>query len=173
MPPPLPEIEGVEHRYATVRGVQLHYAEAGAGTPLVLVHGAPQNWWMWRDQIMPFAAAGYRVICPDLRGYGWSEKPPRGYRKDELMLDVLALLDELGIERTCWVGHDFGAMTGMLAALGHPERIERFVSLSIPHPWTRRRFDPRMAASTWYQFVLASPILGRVAIDWVGFPRLM
>jgi pimeloyl-ACP methyl ester carboxylesterase len=173
MPPPLPQIDGVEHHHVSARGVRLHYAEAGEGVPLVAVHGAPQNWWIWRNQIASFAAAGYRVICPDLRGYGWSEKPPRGYRKEELMLDVLALLDELGIERTHWVGHDFGAYTGMLAALSHPDRIERFVALSIPHPWGRTRFDPRLAASTWYQFVLASPLLGRLVIEQLRFPRLM
>ena len=105
MPPPLPEVAGVTHRYEAVNGIRLHYAEAGEGEPVVLQHGWPQHWWMWRDFIGPLAER-YRVICPDLRGHGWSDKPAHGYRKPELLDDVLALLDRLGIERVRWVGHD-------------------------------------------------------------------
>jgi pimeloyl-ACP methyl ester carboxylesterase len=146
--PPLPELPGVEHRFATVRGVRLHYAEAGSPSapPVLLQHGWPQHWWMWRD-LIPALAERYRVIVPDLRGHGWSEKPAGNYRKDELMRDSIALLDHLTIERVRWVGHDWGSMTGLLVSLRHPERVEQFVCTSFPHPWPRQRsIHPRRAA---------------------------
>jgi pimeloyl-ACP methyl ester carboxylesterase len=173
--PSIPKLEGVEHRYATVDGVKLHYAEAGdpKGPPVVLQHGWPQHWWMWRDLIGPLSASGFRVIAPDLRGHGWSEKPKGDYRKDALMRDMLGLLDELGIESTRYVGHDWGAYVGLLASLRHPERIERFVCCSFPHPWQQDRSAIRLVSSGWYQLVLASPVLGKLSIGTLGFPRLM
>src|SRR2546423_298329 len=166
----MPQLAGVEHRYATVRGVRIHYAEAGEGDPVVLQHGWPQHWWEWRHQIGPLVDSGYRVTCPDMRGHGWSEKPRTSYRKDELMADLMALLDELGLDRVRYVGHDWGAYVGMLAALEHPDRIERLVALSMPHPWQRRRLDPRQGARIWYQFVLAAPVLGKLSVARLGFP---
>jgi pimeloyl-ACP methyl ester carboxylesterase len=167
--PPLPEVEGVEHRYAAVNGVRLHYAEAGAGDPVLLVHGWPQHWWMWRSQIAPLAER-FRVIVPDLRGHGWSDKPDSSYRKTELLEDLLALLDELGVERVRWVGHDWGAYVGMLAALGRPERIERFAALSIPHPWRRGLPELRTVAASPYQLILGGPI-GKLAVQRLGAVR--
>ena len=167
----MPELAGVEHRYETVNGVRLHYAEAGSGEPVLLQHGWPQHWWMWRDFIGPLAER-YRVICPDLRGHGWSEKPARGYRKSELMDDLLALLDRLDIPRVRWVGHDWGAWVGMLAALEHPERVERLVAMAIPHPWQRSRPPLRMYLTGTYQLVLGGP-LGRQAMVRPRFVRLM
>jgi pimeloyl-ACP methyl ester carboxylesterase len=173
--PPMPELKGVEHRYVTVDGVRLHYAEAGPadGEPVVLQHGWPQHWWMWRDLIGPLSDRGFRVIAPDLRGHGWSEKPAGDYRKDALMRDMLGLLDELGIESVRYVGHDWGSYVGLLAALRHPERIERFVCCSLPHPWPRERNGLKLASSGWYQLVLAAPLLGKLAIGTLGMPRKM
>ncbi|MEA3040453.1 MAG: hypothetical protein QOE79_2966 [Sphingomonadales bacterium] len=172
--PPMPQLAGVEHRYELVDGVRLHYAEAGppSGEVVLLQHGWPQHWWMWRDLIGPLSDR-FRVIAPDLRGHGWSQKPAGDYRKDALMRDLLGLLDNLGIERVRWVGHDWGAYTGMLAALRHPERIERFVCMSIPHPWQKERGVLETASSAWYQLILAAPILGKLAIGRLGFPRLV
>jgi pimeloyl-ACP methyl ester carboxylesterase len=169
----MPELAGVEHHYATVGGVRLHYAEAGSGSEtVVLQHGWPQHWWMWRDLIAPVAER-FRVIVPDLRGHGWSDKPAGDYRKDALMRDLLGLLDTLGLDRVRYVGHDWGGYVGMLAALRHPERIERFVCLSIPHPWQQERSVLELASSAWYQLVLAAPVLGKLAIGRLGFPRVV
>jgi pimeloyl-ACP methyl ester carboxylesterase len=172
--PPMPQLAGVEHRYELIDGVRLHYAEAGppSGDVVLLQHGWPQHWWMWRDLIGPLSDR-FRVIAPDLRGHGWSQKPAGDYRKDALMRDLLGLLDKLGIERVRWVGHDWGAYTGMLAALRHPERIERFVCMSIPHPWQKERGALETASSAWYQLILAAPILGKLAIGRLGFPRVV
>ena len=167
--PPIPELDGVEHHWEPVDGVGIHYAEAGSGEPVVLLHGWPQHWWMWRDHIGPLAER-FRVIAPDLRGHGWSDKPRSSYRKAELAGDVVGLLDRLGLERVRLIGHDWGAVTGVLVATAHPERVERMVAMSVPHPWQRRP-DPVAAVATTYQLVLAGP-WGRLAIQ-NGFMRQM
>jgi pimeloyl-ACP methyl ester carboxylesterase len=169
----MPHLDGVEHHYALVGGVRIHYAEAGSGNgqAVVLQHGWPQHWWTWRALIGPLAERGFRVIVPDLRGHGWSGKPAGDYRKDALMRDTLGLLDQLGIERVHWVGHDWGAYVGLLAALRHPERIERLVGMSIPHPWQVERRVRDFAGRGWYQLVLAAPLLGKLAIGRLGFTR--
>jgi pimeloyl-ACP methyl ester carboxylesterase len=169
--PPLPELAGVDHRYESVNGIRMHYAEAGSGEPLVLQHGWPQHWWMWRDFIAPLAER-FRVIVPDLRGHGWSDKPRDGYRKGELLDDVLALLDRLEIDRVRWVGHDWGAYMGMLAALREPQRVERLVAMSIPHPWQKGMTDPRVLLNGTYQLVVGGP-LGKQAMQHLNFARVI
>jgi pimeloyl-ACP methyl ester carboxylesterase len=169
----MPHVDGVEHHYVQVGDVRIHYAEAGpaGGAPVVLQHGWPQHWWMWRALIGPLSERGFRVIAPDLRGHGWSAKPAGDYRKDTLMRDIVGLLDELGVERVRWVGHDWGSYVGVLAALRHPDRIERFVSLSVPHPWQEDRSLVEVVGSGWYQLVLSAPVLGKLAIGRLGFTK--
>ena len=167
----MPHLNGVEHHHVTVRGARIHYAEAGGGEPLVLQHGWPQHWWMWRNQI-PALAKRYRVICPDLRGHGWSEATPRGYEKRELMEDAVALLDALGLERVRYAGHDWGAVVGFLLGMHHPERVERMVVMSVPHPWAGRP-DPRRLAGLAHVPILSAPVLGRLAVERLGFTRLV
>jgi pimeloyl-ACP methyl ester carboxylesterase len=163
----LPDLPGVRHASATVAGVRLHYAEAGDGPPVVLLHGWPQSWWCWRE-VIPLLAPERRVICPDLRGFGWSQAPAHGYAKLRLADDLLGLLDALGLERVPLVGHDWGAFAGFLAAMHHPERIERLVALAIVPPWSGpgdgSRADPRPLLRLWYMAVLATPGLGPLAI---------
>src|SRR5919106_1697015 len=79
----MPEVPGVEHRFVEANGLRMHVAEAGDGDPVVMLHGWPQHWYEWRHLIPPLAAQ-YRVICPDLRGLGWTDAPPRGYEKENL-----------------------------------------------------------------------------------------
>ena len=75
---PLPHVPGVAHRFVTVRGVRLHVAEAGSGDPVLLLHGFPQHWYAWR-RVIPLLSGQYRLICPDWRGFGWSQAPAHGY----------------------------------------------------------------------------------------------
>jgi pimeloyl-ACP methyl ester carboxylesterase len=157
---PLPQLPGVRHDYVDAGGLRTHVALAGPedGQPLLLVHGWPQHWWCWRYVIEPLART-HRVIAADLRGHGWTERPPSGYRKDRLAADLLALLDALEVGRVTWIGHDWGAYTGFLAALQAPDRFERLLAMSIPSPWSRR--DPRLlAVFLAYQGPLSLPILG-------------
>jgi pimeloyl-ACP methyl ester carboxylesterase len=83
----------------------MHLAQAGEGRPIVMLHGWPQHWYLWR-RVIPLLAPHARVLCPDLRGFGWTDAPGRGYDRETMAQDVLALLDELGLERIDLVGHD-------------------------------------------------------------------
>jgi pimeloyl-ACP methyl ester carboxylesterase len=155
---PFPFVAGVEHSFVEAGGLRMHVAEAGEGEPLVMLHGWPQHWYEWRHQIPPLAQH-YRVICPDLRGLGWSDAPRRGYEKENLAQDVVNLLDALGLERVKLVGHDWGGWTGFLICLHHPERVERFLAMDIPPPWSRPsvRNLPALPLLA-YQWLLASPL---------------
>jgi pimeloyl-ACP methyl ester carboxylesterase len=157
---PLPHVEGVTHRDVQLDGLRLHVAEAGAGDPLVMVHGWPQHWFTWR-RLIPELATDYRVICPDLRGFGWSDAPPGRYLKETLAGDLLGVLDALELERVRLVGHDWGGLVGFLACLRAPERFERFAALSIVTPWFRPPLSPRLLAAISYQFAIMLPLLGR------------
>jgi pimeloyl-ACP methyl ester carboxylesterase len=157
----LPAVSGVDHEIVETSRLRMHVARAGkTGPPLVLLHGWPQNWYAWRHVIPPFAER-YRVLCPDLRGLGWTEAPSRGYEKESLASDVLALLDALELPRVFLIGHDWGALAGFLLCLREPERVERFVALNEIHPWLRP--SPQDALHVWrlwYQWVLAAPAAG-------------
>lgn len=171
MAPGIPELEGVEHRFVEASGVRFHVAEAGSGPPLLCVHGWPQHWWVWR-KLIPELAQSHRVICPDLRGFGWSDAPPGDYAKEELAGDLLALMDALEVERASVIGHDWGGFASFLAALRAPERIEGLVVMNIIHPW----FDPppitpRALALASYQFVLSTPGVGTGALRHTGLVR--
>lgn len=156
----MPSLAGVEHRIVNAGGLAMHVAEAGSGEPLVMLHGWPQHWWCWR-YVIPRLAERYRVICPDLRGHGWTEAPAHGYEKEQLAGDVLNLLDALELERVRLVGHDWGGWAGFLLCLREPARVERFLALNIIHPWPPN--DPRNLLSAWrvaYQWLLGAPMAG-------------
>ena len=130
----IPHVAGVDHEFVDAGGLRTHVATAGEGPPVVLLHGWPQHWYEWRD-VIPLVAPHARVICPDLRGFGWTEVPERGYEKDQLKRDVLALLDALGLERVTFAGHDWGGYVGFMLALEQPDRIESFLALNVLPPW--------------------------------------
>jgi pimeloyl-ACP methyl ester carboxylesterase len=169
---PLPQVEGVEHRHVKIGGLRVHVAEAGAGEPLVMVHGWPQHWLEWR-RLIPELAGRYRVICPDLRGFGWSDAPRGRYEKETLAGDLLGLLDALGLARVRLVGHDWGGLIGYLACLRAPERFERLAVLSIVSPWYRPPISPRLIAAASYQFVLMAPVVGRWIAGRPAFVRTL
>ncbi len=161
---PLPELPGVEHRWVDAGGVKLHVAEAGAGDPVVCVHGWPQNWWEWRG-IIPGLAERYRVICPDLRGFGWSETPRSGYEKSQFAADIAALLDALNLRDVRLIAHDWGGVAGFILCLERPDLVKQYLALNTAHPWPRlegRRL-PDMRRF-WYQWVISAPVLGQVAV---------
>lgn len=155
----MPELPGVEHREVNLGDVRLHVAQAGAGPPLLLLHGWPQHWWSWRRLIGPLSER-YTVIAPDLRGWGWSQAPRGTYAKRTFMTDVVALLDHEGLERVRVIGHDWGAYTAFLLALEHPGRVQRMITLDIVPPWPGPRGVRLLGAPVFlsYQMVLASPL---------------
>lgn len=169
-----PEIDGVTHRYVDVPGVRLHVAEAGEGPPVLLLHGWPQHWWIWR-KVIPELASERRLICPDLRGFGWSEAPRGPYEISELATDMVALLDALELDRVDLIGHDWGGYTGFLLCLNEPERIRNYLALGIVHPWFEPpKPSPQALQRTAYQFLLASPLVGESMLRFLpGFVKLV
>jgi pimeloyl-ACP methyl ester carboxylesterase len=156
----LPQIDGVSHRTVRARGAEFHLAEAGSGDDVVLcLHGWPQHWYEWR-YLMPALADRHRVIALDQRGFGWSQATSDGYEKEELASDVLAVLDELGLERVKLVGHDWGGWIGFLLCLREPRRFERYLALNILPPWTSARAMAPQLWRFWYQWLILSPVLG-------------
>jgi len=159
----LPDVPGVRHAHHDLpTGVRLHVAEAGdPGAPAaLLVHGWPQHWWMWRA-VIPALAGRRRVICPDLRGLGWSGQPDDGdFTKGRMADDLLALLDVLGVERAAYAGHDWGGWVGWLLALRAPERLERLAAVSILHPWIPPAATARNLWRFAYMVPLATPVVG-------------
>jgi len=138
-------------------GVDLHVVAAGPedGPLVVCLHGFPEYWYGWRGQIPALVEAGYRVVVPDQRGYNLSEKPQgvRRYGLNELRDDVRGLIESTGRDQAHLVGHDWGAMVAWYLAMTRPRRVERLVSINVPHPVVCKRFltrDPRQMAKSWY-----------------------
>ena len=158
----MPELAGVRHSFHHINGFRMHVAEAGDpdGEPVVMLHGWPQHWWCWR-KVIPGIAERYRVICPDLRGHGWSDAPEGGYGKPQFARDLVGLLDELGLDRVKLVGHDWGSMAGFLACIREPERFDRFLALSIAPPFPANQ-GPTAFLEAWrlyYQLPLTLPVI--------------
>lgn len=170
----LPHVDGVSHRWVEARGLRFHVAEAGAGDDVVLcLHGWPQHWYEWRH-LMPALSERHRVLAMDLRGFGWSDAPRDGYEKENLATDVLAVLDELGLERVKLVGHDWGGWIGFLLALRAPQRFERYLALNILHPWISTRVALPHLWRFWYQQVILSPLLGyRLHLSGKFIPKVL
>ncbi len=138
-------------RLIEVNGISLYVAEHGEGDPVLLLHGWPDSARLWRHQVPFLAAHGYRVITPDLRGFGRSERPAEvvAYRLRNVVADVSALLDHLAIETAYVVGHDWGAAVAWLTAILVPARVRKLTAISVPHPYappTLRQYE-----MAWYQ----------------------
>ncbi len=116
-------------------GITLRAAVEGEGPLVIMVHGWPELWYSWRHQIKPVAAAGYRVVAPDVRGYGGSDKPQpvEAYDMATLMADVVGLVDAFGEDKAILVGHDWGAPIVWNTAALHPERVAAVAGLSVPY----------------------------------------
>ncbi|HEU5420718.1 MAG TPA: alpha/beta hydrolase [Streptosporangiaceae bacterium] len=176
----MPEVPGVRHRFVDAGGVRFHVAEAGPGDgesrgrdPVLLLHGFPQHWYAWRH-VIGLLAPEYRLICPDLRGFGWSDAPARGYDLATGARDVLNLMDALGVARATLIGHHGGGVLGFRACLAAPERFTGFLALNCVHPWPVRRRLLVHAWRNWYTALLEYPGIGRrVLAHWPGFAAFL
>lgn len=122
------------HRDVSANGIRLHVAELGAGPLVLLLHGFPEFWWSWRHQLLALAAAGRRAVAVDLRGYGDSDKPPRGYDLWTLSGDVAGLVRALGERQADLVGHDWGGILSWCTAALHPRVVRSVTVLAAAHP---------------------------------------
>jgi len=160
----IPTLEGVEHRFIDLGGgVTIHVADAGPadGPPVMLVHGYPQNWWEWHELIGPLAADGYRMLCPDLRGAGWSSAPRDHYYKTDMADDLAAVLDRLNVGPVRLVAHDWGGPVAIIMTLRHPEKASGFFGLNTIGPWlTLDLAFVRDLWRWWYQMPMVIPVVG-------------
>ena len=169
----------------SANGARFHVAEAGDGPLVLLLHGFPQFWWSWRHQLVGLADAGFRVVAADLRGYGASDKPPRGYDAYTLSADVAGLVRALGEREAVIVGHDWGGFLAWTVASLHPRVVRSLAVLGMPHPLRLRAglaSDPRgQLRSSGYLFAFQAPIypeslivaddaafVGRLLRQWSG-----
>lgn len=122
------------HRAVHAGGTRFHVVEAGEGPLVLLLHGFPQFWWTWRHQLVSLPKAGYRAVAVDLRGYGASDKSPRGYDLPTLAGDASGLVRALGEAGAIVVGHDWGGLLAWTMAVLDPKVVRRLVPVSAPHP---------------------------------------
>ncbi|HEV7935655.1 MAG TPA: alpha/beta hydrolase [Actinomadura sp.] len=128
-----------DHRAVSAGGTRFHVATLGEGPLVLLLHGFPEFWWSWHNQLVSLAAAGFRAAAVDLRGYGGSDKPPRGYDLVTLAGDAAGLVRALGEANATVVGHDWGGLLAWTMAVYHPKVIQRLVTVSAPHPLRLRQ----------------------------------
>lgn len=127
--------ERVEHHFADNGGVRIHYVSLGEGPVLIMLHGFPDFWYTWRYQ-MAELSKDYRVVAVDLRGYNQSDKPAgvENYRMPVLMSDVIAVIDDLKLEKATLIANDWGGAIAWQVATFYPHRVERLIACNIPHP---------------------------------------
>ncbi len=160
----------LEDTFIQTNGIRLHVVQAGPvnGPLVLLLHGFPEFWRAWLKQIEPLAAAGYRVIAPDQRGYNLSDVPKEvgAYRMENLTKDVTGLIEALGRKDCCLVGHDWGAAVAWGVALTYPERVKKLAILNVPHPVVMVDFlkqHPLQMLKSWYIGFFQIPGLA----DWL------
>ncbi len=133
---PTPSVSGVTFRSIESNGITMRIAEAGTDGPLLLLaHGWPESWYSWRHQLVALANSGYRIVAPDMRGYGETEAPTEVESFDiaHLTADIVGILDTLGEETAVIIGHDWGAIIGWHCALMYPKRFTGLIAMSVPY----------------------------------------
>ncbi len=152
------------HRYVAANGARFHVAECDPepGNPnapvIVLLHGFPQFWWAWRDQLPVLARAGYRAVAMDLRGYGGSDKTPNGYDPFTLSGDVIGVVKALGARRAILVGHGWGGYVAWAASVLYPREVAALAVVSAPHPSVMLEAIPRAGRVGALRHVLAMQV---------------
>ena len=154
--------------YADVGDVRLHYVEAGEGPLVVLLHGFPEFWYGWREQIGPLAAAGFRVVAPDMRGYNLSSKPDgvHAYDTGLLAADIAGLIRERGAGSAMLAGHDWGGSVAWATAMACPEVVDRLAILNAAHPrkLAQGLHHPGQLRKSWYFFFFDLPDLPETVV---------
>jgi pimeloyl-ACP methyl ester carboxylesterase len=152
------------HEFIETNGVRLHVVQAGPedGCLVILLHGFPEFWRGWKNQIDPLAEAGYRVVVPDQRGYNLSDKPRgvKAYQVSTLAADAVGLMDALGCEKARLIGHDWGAVVAWEVAIHYPQRLEKLAILNVPHPDVMQKFllsNMHQVRKSWYIFFFQIP----------------
>src|SRR5690242_4516090 len=166
--------------YAEISDVTLHYVEAGEGPLIVLLHGFPEFWYGWRRQLQPLAAAGFRVVAPDMRGYNLSSRPDdvAAYDSATLAGDIRDLIRERGAQSAFLAGHDWGGTAAWATAMIHPEVVDRLAILNAAHPrkLSQGLHHPDQLRKSWYFFFFALPDLPEAVVhanNWHFFRHFL
>ena len=146
------------HRSVSANGTRFHVAESGDGPLVLLLHGFPEFWWAWRHQLVSLPTAGFRAVATDLRGFGGSDKPPRGYDLITAAADVAGLIRSLGEANAVVVGHDWGGLVAWTLATYFPKAVRRLAIVSMAHPLRMRTA------------ILGSPVTAFTAGQRGGYP---
>ena len=147
------------HQTANVNGINIHYVIHGQGSPVIMLHGWPEFWFSWRNQI-PVLAKRFQVIAPDMRGFGYSDKPLSGYDARTAATDMYELARHLGHERVALVAHDIGARIAYRFTLDHEDAVERLALLDGPPPTQHLGHQPaEVARDRWHSFFHQYPDL--------------
>ncbi|MEO8026358.1 MAG: alpha/beta hydrolase [Bryobacteraceae bacterium] len=154
----------MDHHYAQVNGIRLHYVSAGEGPLMIFLHGFPEFWFEWREQLAEFSK-DHLAVAPDLRGFNLSEKPEgvANYKARVIVEDIRALADQLlgdSTRKFTLVAHDWGGAVAWAFALTHPDRLDRLIILNSPHPGVfarELRDNPAQQAASQYMLFFRSP----------------
>lgn len=153
-----------QHHTALIGELRMHWVEAGSGPLVLLLHGFPETWFAWRHQI-PVLSQHYRVVAPDLRGYGSTDKPMTGYDKRTMAGDIRQLMAHLGESKATLIGHDRGARVATRFAKDHPDAIDRLVTMdNIPTRVIYDSMDAAKAKGHWFFIFNSTPDLPEALI---------
>ena len=154
---------------SVTNGVGINFDVIGPadGRPVILLHGFPDSGRLWRNQVPALAAAGFKVLAPDLRGYGASDKPAevKAYSMQHMVGDVMGVLDAAGVDRTHVVGHDWGAALAWIFATFVPQRTDHLVALSVGHPAGFHAAGVPQREKSWYMLLFQ---FEGVAEEWLS-----
>lgn len=167
-------------RTVALGGLSLVTTDNGpeGGIPVLMIHGWPDTARLWRNQAYALADLGYRVLAPDLRGRGRSDRPPdvAGYRVGKSVGDMIGILDEAGIRQAHVVAHDWGAAVGWVMAMQHPDRVRSLTALSVGHPAAFRSVGLEQTMRSWYMLLFQFEDIAERWLaqdDWKMFRRMV
>jgi len=169
----------LESRRVSTNGIDLHIVEAGPkeGPPVVLLHGFPEFWWAWIEQIGPLAKAGFRVIVPDQRGYNESDKPlaVADYQMATREQDIIGLIDSLGYQTVYLAGHDVGGSVAWHLVIDYPDRFRKFVVFDVAHPLSFRDVEKgsQRKTTSWHRTLAQLPYVAEYVARFANWALIV
>jgi pimeloyl-ACP methyl ester carboxylesterase len=152
----MPNNDELRHEFIKVNGIRMHYVTMGNGSLIILLHGFPEFWYSWRYQI-PTLSDQFKVVAPDMRGYGETEKPVKidSYKIEKIVKDIVELVCKLGYEKAIIAGHDWGGIIAWCIAMMAPDVVEKLIIMNAPHPGVYSKHmlkNIKQMLRSWYVF---------------------
>src|SRR5919107_1034619 len=144
----------VSHEFVKVNGIRMHYVTMGSGSLIILLHGFPEFWYSWRYQISTLSKR-FKVVAPDMRGYGETEKPIKieSYKIEKIVKDIVELVHGLGYAKATIAGHDWSGIIAWSIAIMAPDIVDKLIIMNAPHPGVYRKHLPKnikQMLRSWY-----------------------